>query len=70
MASGMSNVSRSSAVGSEARHARNSWRSAELRFGVMVFLEQADLETGAPLHRAFDAGDFLGREIVEFTMIA
>jgi hypothetical protein len=36
----------------------------------MVFLEQADLETGAPLHRAFDAGDFLGREIVEFTMIA
>jgi hypothetical protein len=66
MASGMSNVSRSSAVGRDARQARNSRRSAELRFGVVVFLEHADWEIGAPLRRPFDEGDFLGRKIVEF----
>ena len=74
----MSNVSRSSCVGSDARHARNSWRKvvgrrcrvatpfrSPLRDEREVWAARQRGPTG-DLRRAFDEGDFLGCELVEF----
>src|SRR5260221_10018556 len=67
MASGQSKVSRSSWVGRELRHARNSRRRAAFATAVDDRRGQRSQRavTGC-LRRALDEGNFLGCEVVEF----